>query len=158
MQSLYISLANVILVFHVAYVSFVLIGLILVWLGWACGWQWIRNVWFRLAHLIAILVVAAETVVGMTCPLSTWEWTLREWGGQTENLEGDFIGNLFSSILYYDLPQGHWIFQSMYYGFAAVILLTYILIPPRIGGTRGDQNQATSDSSAQSESVLSPDA
>ena len=36
-----------------------------------------RNFWFRGSHLGAIAVVAAESLVGFVCPLTTWENRLR---------------------------------------------------------------------------------
>ncbi len=35
--------ANLVLITHVAYVAFVVIGLLLILLGGFCGWKWIRN-------------------------------------------------------------------------------------------------------------------
>ena len=47
-------------------------------------WEWVRNWWFRVAHLVAILIVAAEAFLDIPCPLTEWEYRLRElWpGGQ----------------------------------------------------------------------------
>ncbi|HUP94488.1 MAG TPA: DUF2784 domain-containing protein, partial [Burkholderiales bacterium] len=46
--------ANVILVMHFAFVSFVVGGLAAIWLGAALGWRWVRGMRFRVAHLAAI--------------------------------------------------------------------------------------------------------
>ena len=55
-------LADVIVAAHVAYVSFVVLGVPTILLGWVCGWRWVRNPWFRYAHLGAI---AFETLYSM---------------------------------------------------------------------------------------------
>ena len=47
-------LADVIVVLHAAYVSFVVFGLAAILLGIVFRWSWVRNVWFRAIHLIAI--------------------------------------------------------------------------------------------------------
>src|SRR4029079_7904709 len=56
----YRLLADLIVAIHAAYVAFVVVGLLLILIGLACGWKWVRNWWFRVAHLVAILIVAAE--------------------------------------------------------------------------------------------------
>jgi hypothetical protein len=50
---------------HVAYVSFVIVGELLILLGIVFKWRWIRNPWFRWGHLI--LIMASEGWVG-ACP------------------------------------------------------------------------------------------
>ena len=37
------------------------------------GRKWIRNPWFRVTHLLAILIVVMETFLKLNCPLTTWE-------------------------------------------------------------------------------------
>lgn len=130
MQQIYVFLADLVVAFHVAYVSFVVLGQLVILVGVICKWQWVRNRWFRLLHLFMITIVALETVVGMTCPLTTWENALRELGGQ-QSLEGDFIGRVLRDIIFLPLPDTHWIFKVMYFGFAGLVLLTLFLVPPR---------------------------
>ena len=66
-------LADVIVVFHAAYVSFVVFGLVAILLGVVFRWNWVRNFWFRSIHLIAIGIVVGEALVGVPCPLTVWE-------------------------------------------------------------------------------------
>ncbi len=79
----YRLLADVILVVHFTFVAFVVLGLLAVWTGRFLRWSWVRNFWFRLAHLLAIGIVAAESLGGIVCPLTTWEARLRELAGVT---------------------------------------------------------------------------
>ncbi|MGH8640305.1 MAG: DUF2784 family protein, partial [Burkholderiales bacterium] len=44
-------LADLILIVHFLFVAFVVGGLALIWIGAAAGWEWVRNFWFRVAHL-----------------------------------------------------------------------------------------------------------
>ena len=67
MQSFYGALANLILILHVGYVLFVVGGLILILAGGVRGWQWVRNPWFRAAHLAAIGYVMFEAWIGIVC-------------------------------------------------------------------------------------------
>ncbi len=73
-------LADFIVVFHAMYFSFVVFGLVLILLGIAFRWGWVRNFWFRALHLTTIGIVVLEALVGMTCPLTDWEQRLREDG------------------------------------------------------------------------------
>ncbi len=70
-------LADLIVVFHASYVSFVVLGLVAILVGAALHWRWVRNFWFRIAHLAAIGVVVLESLAGIPCPLTVWESQLR---------------------------------------------------------------------------------
>jgi hypothetical protein len=96
-------LADLVVAFHLGYVSYVLVGQLIIWIGLIFRWSWIRNPWFRWTHLLAILVVALEAVCSITCPLTSWEFELRRMAGQHVE-ESTFIGQLFHNILFWDLP------------------------------------------------------
>ena len=49
--------ADGILVLHTLFVAFVVLGQLLVFIGYARHWFWVRNPWFRIGHLAAIAVV-----------------------------------------------------------------------------------------------------
>ena len=124
--------ADLILALHCAYVLFVVGGLALIWIGAWRGWRWVRGVRFRMLHLAAIGLVAAEAVIGMTCPLTILEDWLR---GDTSAPAG-FVQRWLQVLLYWDLPS--WVFTLAYLAFAAVVALTYVAFPPvrRAGGGR----------------------
>ena len=71
------GLADAVLVVHLMFVAFVVGGLAFIWIGAMCGWQVIRNFFFRVLHLAAILFVCAEALIGVACPLTVWEDELR---------------------------------------------------------------------------------
>jgi polyferredoxin len=128
-------LADVVIVVHASYVAFVILGQLAIllgmlrrWLGMLPHWEWIRNIPFRLAHLAAIIVVVLESWCGITCPLTTWEIWLRERAGE-ETYEGDFIANAVHHVLFYRAEP--WVFTICYTVFGALVLLTFILAPPR---------------------------
>lgn len=116
-------LADCILVVHFAFVLFVVLGLPLVWIGAAAGWQWVRNFRYRVAHLAAILIVSAEAAAGIWCPLTLWEDALR---GTAQ--DQSFVARWIHVLLFYDLPG--WIFTAAYFAFAALVALTWWRIPP----------------------------
>ncbi|RDJ93603.1 DUF2784 family protein [Lacticaseibacillus rhamnosus] len=66
-------LADVIVAVHVAYVSNVVFGQLAIFVGVVRRWQWIRNFWFRVTHLVAISIVAFEAVMNIPCPLTVCE-------------------------------------------------------------------------------------
>jgi len=116
-------LAGAVVVVHFAIVLFVVAGVPLVYLGVALRWAWVRNWRWRVLHLAAILVIAAESLLGIVCPLTEWEDTLR--GRQ---IAGGFIERWIDRILFYDAPA--WVFTAAYVAFAALVLLTWIAVPP----------------------------
>jgi hypothetical protein len=125
---MYAALADGVVVFHVAYVGFIVIGQLLILLGVPFRWQWVRNFWFRLSHLVAIAIVAVEAAIDYTCPLTTLERTLREWAGQESSTES-FIARLMHSFIVHDWPQ--WVFNVVHISFAFLVLLTFVAARPR---------------------------
>jgi hypothetical protein len=119
-----IMIADAILVVHFAIVLFIVGGLAAVWVGAAAGWRWIRNPWFRYAHLGAIVFVAGEALIGMACPLTVWEDALR--GGARAD---SFVGRWVRWLVFYDAPE--WVFTAAYVAWAAATLLTLRVVPPR---------------------------
>jgi hypothetical protein len=115
--------ADAVLVIHFCFVAFVLGGLALTWTGAMLGWKWVRNFWFRIAHVAAICFVAAEALLGVICPLTLWEDALR---GTTS--DSGFIERWLHRVMFYHLPE--WVFTLAYVAFALAVVLTYWLVPP----------------------------
>jgi len=127
-MNLYRFLADVIVVVHALYVATVIAGLLLILLGILLRWQWIRNFWIRAIHLAMIAVVVLQVLVGMQCPLTTWESQLRIKGGG-EPYPGDFIAYWAHELLFCDWRP--WVFTVSYCVFGAVVLATWLVAPPR---------------------------
>jgi len=117
-------LADAILLLHFSYVLFVVGGLGLTWLGWLRRWRWVRNWWFRVLHLGAIVVVALEALAGVLCPLTWLEDVLRPGAADS----GGFIQRWMHAILFWDFPL--WIFTLAYLAFALIVAATFVLFPP----------------------------
>jgi hypothetical protein len=124
-MSLYGLLADGVVAAHVAYVSFVVVGQLLIWLGWALGWGVARNRWFRSLHLLTIAIVVA--LLNIDCPLTVWEYQLRAAAGQDVS-EATFMGRLLHWLLFYDAPA--YVFMVGYFITGALILGTFVLFPP----------------------------
>ena len=124
----YQLLADTVLALHVALVVFVAGGLVLVILGNVRHWRWVNQLWFRLAHLAAIVVVAAESWFGLVCPLTTFEmWLRMRAHGATYN--GSFIEHWLQRLLYYDAPP--WVFIAGYSLFGLLVAAAWWFFPPR---------------------------
>ena len=125
---LYLLAADLLLFSHVLFVAFVVVGLALILTGKFLGWAWVRNPWFRFAHLAAIGIVALQSWVGIICPLTTWEMALRERAGDAV-YSGSFISHWLESILYFQAPA--WVFTICYTVFAAVVGASWFWVRPR---------------------------
>ena len=83
--------ADIVVTVHAAYVAIVVVGFAAMLIGSAAQWRWVRNFYFRAAHLAMILLVCAEALFGTSCPLTRLENALRLRGGET-GYARDFIG------------------------------------------------------------------
>ena len=123
-------LADLVVLIHIAYVAYIMVGLALILAGWKRGWNWVRNPWFRLTHLAAILFVILELILKTTCPLTRLELWFRSLAGQPVS-GATFVERLMHYILSGWLPGS--VSNSAYVVVALVILVTFILAPPRLG-------------------------
>jgi len=120
--------ADAVLLVHTSFVAFVVAGLVLVLAGGLLGWTWIRNPWFRAAHLAAIGIVVLQSWIGMICPLTTLEMALRARAGDAV-YAGSFVGHWLGEILYHEAPA--WVFATAYTSFGALIVASWFLVRPR---------------------------
>jgi polyferredoxin len=116
--------ADIVLAIHFAFVLFVVGGLALIWIGAAAGWTWVRNFWFRAAHLAAIAFVAGEALFGFTCPLTILEDMLR---GAPE--DKSFIARWVHRVMFFTAPE--WVFTALYVSFALLVAATFWFVPPQ---------------------------
>ena len=127
-STLYLLAADITLFLHTSFVAFVVIGLILIFVGNAFTWRWVRNPWFRWLHLLAILVVVLQSWLGVICPLTTLEMALRSRAGDIV-YPGTFVSHWLEKILYYDAPA--WLFAVCYTAFAALVVASWFWVRPR---------------------------
>jgi hypothetical protein len=132
MSTFYGLLADFVVALHVAYVGFIVIGLLLVLLGRLFHWQWVGNPWFRMIHLTMMGIVVVESLLGITCPLTNWEKALRHAAGQTVD-EGSFMGRLLHDLIFYEAtPQT---FTLIYVLFFTLLVASFVLVPVRFDRT-----------------------
>lgn len=123
----YLLAADALLVIHTLFIAFVVVGLLLILVGGALAWRWVRNPWFRLSHLIAIAIVVLQSWVGMICPLTTWEMALRAKAGDA-TYGGSFVAHWLSELIYYQAPA--WVFVVAYTGFGLLVIASWFWVRP----------------------------
>ena len=126
-MNLYSVIADAVVFIHAAYVGFVVVGLVAILIGFVLRWQWVRNCWFRIVHLSMIGIVVVEALFGVTCPLTTWENSLRHAAGETARAES-FVRRWVHDLLFFDAPP--WAFTVVYCLFGALVLATFVIAPP----------------------------
>ncbi|MCW4148183.1 DUF2784 domain-containing protein [Halomonas sp. 18H] len=127
-QWLLLLLADAILILHVLFVAFVVLGLLAIYAGYFLAWQWVRHRVFRIVHLCAIGYVVGQAWLGMVCPLTTWEMALRTEAGAA-TYAGSFIQYWLHSLLYYSAPD--WVFGVVYSIFGGLVLASWWVVRPR---------------------------
>jgi hypothetical protein len=91
-QTIYPLLADLVVLFHLAFVVFAVLGGLL-------ALKWRRFLWI---HLSAVVWAATVEFTGWVCPLTPLENWLRERGGG-DTYNSDFIARYILPVLY---PQG----------------------------------------------------
>jgi hypothetical protein len=124
---LYVLAADILLIIHVLFVVFVVVGLLLIFIGKVQQWQWVRWPWLRVAHLVGIGIVVVQSWLGVICPLTIWEMMLREKAGEAVYV-GSFISHWLSTLLYYQAPD--WVFVVVYTAFGAVVVFSWVWVRP----------------------------
>ncbi|MEA1890712.1 MAG: DUF2784 domain-containing protein [Pseudomonadota bacterium] len=127
-STLFLLLADAILFLHVLLVVFVVFGLVLIYVGKARRWFWVRNPWFRVMHLLVIAMVTIQSWLGVICPLTAIEMALRSRAGDAI-YRGSFITHWLETILYLQLPP--WVFTVSYTVLGAVVIGSWFWVAPR---------------------------
>jgi len=125
---LYGLAADSLLLIHFLFVLFVVLGLILVFVGGFLCWRWVSNPLFRVAHLLGVAVVVVQAWRGEICPLTTWEMALRAKAGD-DVYATSFIAHWLTQLLYYEFPL--WVFMVCYTIFGVLVLASWFIVRPR---------------------------
>lgn len=118
-------IADIVVVVHALIAAFIISGFVLIPLGAWLDWRFVRRRGLRLTHLLGILFVATETVLGVACPLTIWEDWLRRSGAP----DAGFIARWVRWVLYYDVPL--WVFGVIYVVGAVAAILLWRWVPPQ---------------------------
>lgn len=115
--------ADAVLLIHFLYVLFVVGSLPVIWLGAWFKLTFVRNRWFRYAHLAAILFVVVESFLGVVCPLTAWENSLRQ-----AETDGSFMQRWIHEIMFYNVPES--VLTVVYVLFTGLVAMTFKWVPP----------------------------
>jgi len=120
--------ADLVLIVHTGFIAFVLVGLIVTWIGIFRRWRWVRGFTFRATHMLAIAFVVLQAYFGIVCPLTILENNLRQRGGQLAYGGRGFIHYWLHNLIFFDAPG--WVFTTCYTLFGLLVLGTLIFAPP----------------------------
>jgi len=137
----YAFFADIVVVVHFCYVTFTVGSEVAVLAGGALRWKWVRNLPFRIAHVAAVVLVAAEAVAGTSCPLTVWEYQLRQLAGQRVEQQVSFVARLVRAIIFHHFPA--WVFVAAYVAFAALVALTLLVVRPARRPRRSERGRAS---------------
>ena len=126
MTALYRDAAWATLYIHALIVLFNVFWLIVIPVGAWLGWAFVRNFWWRAAHLASLAVVAAQVAAGRLCFLTIIQNSLLNRAGNPE--PPSWFNRLIMSLIYWPLPD--WVFLPLYVlGFVSTLLF-WIVFPP----------------------------
>ncbi|THB62909.1 MAG: DUF2784 domain-containing protein [Desulfovibrio sp.] len=128
----YAFLADVVLLLHVSFAAYIVLGFAVIWLGKLFRWGFVTNRWFRGTHLAAMGIVVMESLAGWFCPLTTWEYDLRLLAGQGRTYEKSFMSHWAERIFYHDVSEST--FTVIYVVFFLLLVATMLFIPVRWRG------------------------
>lgn len=138
---MYDLLADLVVAAHFVYVSYVVFGQLLIVAGVVLRWAWIRNPWFRITHLLAILIVVFESLWSIECPLTTLEQWLRVKAGHA-GTEESFVARIIHRLMFFSTEEvSEQTLMYCYIVAGLVVLATFLLAPPRF--TRRRQHTET---------------
>ena len=116
-------IADALLFVHFSLAAFITLGFFVIPLGYKFGWHWIKNRNVRLFHLFLIGFITAETIVGLTCPLTVLENMFRG-----VDYSRSFMSYWITQILYWDLPSE--VFILLYTLCLGWVLILWKVCPP----------------------------
>jgi hypothetical protein len=116
-------LADLVLVAHLAFVAFAVLGGLLVLRRPALAW----------VHLPCVAWAAFVELAGLVCPLTPLEVRLRMLGGAT-GYAGDFVGHYVTALLY---PAG--LTRGVQVALGALVLALNLVVYGRLAKTRRDR-------------------
>jgi hypothetical protein len=118
-------LAGLVLAVHLVIILFIAFGMVAVPIGAGLGWRFVRRYWWRALHLLAMVLVAAQALLGRACFLTLWQAALESNGTSPQPLIYAYVNRL----IFWPLPL--WVFTVFYLVLLAYTLALWRLVPPR---------------------------
>ena len=114
-----------VLALHLAIIAFNVAGCVLIPIGALLRWRWVREFWFRLAHLLSLAAVALQALLGRMCFLTIWQGDVSG-ASHVQPLIASWINRL----IYWPLPL--WVFAVAYVVVFAYVIALWIFVRPRM--------------------------
>jgi len=121
-------IADFLAAIHFGWVIFIVFGLFVIILGGILRWRFVRNFWFRVIHLVMILIVVFEEIFEIPCPLTIWEYELRAASGQLYFTDMPFVPRLIHRLIFFDFPPI--VFTVAYFLFGIAVLVSWVFVQP----------------------------
>ena len=115
--------ADLVMIAHFLLAAFLTAGFVAIPIGYKFRWSWAQNRRLRICHASVMGFITAETILGLTCPLTVLEHSLRG-----DSPPQSFVGYWIQRILYWDLP--HEIFIAAYFLCFAWVVFLWKWFPP----------------------------
>jgi hypothetical protein len=116
------ALGDAILVVHFVIIVFNIAGLVVIPLGAALGWRFVRIAWLRLLHLGILVIVAGQALLGRACILAIWQ---NELTGNTAAPEP--IVQWLDGLIYWNFPI--WMFAIFYSVIVLYVVALTVFVP-----------------------------
>ena len=117
-------IADFIFLIHFLIVIYVATGILLIPFAYKMNWGIFKNKKLRILHLFLIILVSCESILGLTCPLTSLENYLRN----ILNTE-TFVSFWVRKIIYWDLPNIFFI--SLYCSSSILTIFWWKFFPPK---------------------------
>lgn len=121
-------LSRLVALIHLLYVLFVFLGIAVIYIGELFKIKFVRNIWFRTIHLIAMIIVAIQQYFLINCPLTILEKNLLLKSGN-EVYDGAFVAHMINTY-HLNIPTSYYL--PLYIGLSVLFMLTFLIIPPKI--------------------------
>ena len=99
--------------------------------------MWVFNPWFRIVHLLSVLVVLAEDVSGLNCPLNVLESTLRSSATNAAEASSG-MGYLLDQLLHHTISPR--VLDGLYWTLGLALLLLFFFVPPHYSNVSSGSN------------------
>jgi hypothetical protein len=125
----FIELSGFVLYFHLAVILFIIFGFIAIPLGAKLQWRFIHEFWWRLAHLVSMVIVAIQAIFGKACFLTYIQSDLLKDAGK-KRYTVPFIQTYIDRMIYYNFPI--WAFSIIYVILFLYTIYVWFKFPPKI--------------------------
>ncbi|MDD4886941.1 MAG: DUF2784 domain-containing protein [Thiomonas sp.] len=142
-----LEFAHLVLGAHLLVIAFNIAGLIVIPLGAWRRWRWVRGCLWRTAHLLSMVVVAAQAALGRACFLTLWQSDLMQRAGRQGDRAG-LIQTWIDHLIFWNLPLS--VFTVIYLAVGVYAVVLWWWVRPRCGRRKTQPNSSAKAASKRS--------